>query len=87
MSKKVDPLPINPYKAIQRSLGARFVPCMVSGRYLEFPLKSGGKFQGGEFIPIKLMTVGDSNQPRKICELVLTREQILAALQACESAR
>ncbi len=85
MPKKVEPLPVNAHKAIARKLGPRYVPCMVSGRYLEFPAESGGHFGGGEFIPINVMTVNDENQPRRLCELVLTREQLLAALAACKS--
>ena len=85
MTRKVAPLPVNPYKAIKRKLGDRFVPCMVSGRYLEVAARSGGPFEEGEYIPINVMTITEGNQPRRICELVLTREQLLAALAACES--
>ena len=84
MKNNVEPLPVNVHKSIAKRLENLYVPCMISGRYLEFPAQSGGHFKGGEFIPISVMTVGNDNQPRKICELVLTREQLLAALAACK---
>lgn len=84
MKQKPEPTPVNAHKATARKLGARYVPCMVSGRYLEFPNKSAGHFGGGEFIPITVMTINEDDQHKKICELVLTREELLAALANCK---
>jgi hypothetical protein len=65
-------------------LGPRYVPCQVTDRYLEFPELSAGKYGGGEFIAIQVMTLV-SGKPKRICEVILTREQLQAALEACKS--
>ncbi len=85
MKEKVTALPINPYKAVKRKLGKRLVPCMVSGRYLQLPETSTLVGPGNDFLCIDVMTINEGNQPHKICELVLTRQDLEAALQACKT--
>lgn len=55
------------------------VACQVSSRWLEFPRYSadvGGK----EFIHIRVMTSGDSND-RQLCDLYVTRRDLEGALK------
>ncbi len=85
MSSNVKTFPGNPYKRLKARYGARMVPCMVSGRYLLFPEQSAGHLGGGEFIPVDVMTMGGDDKPRKLCEMVITREDLLAALTACKA--
>ena len=85
MATKVETLPVNPYTAIRRKLGSRMVPCMVSGRYLAFPEHSSVINETSDFIAIDVMTMNETNQPRKLCELVLTRQDLEAALKGCPS--
>lgn len=84
MSSNVTTFPTTPHKRMARRLGARYVPCQVTDRYLEFPELSAGKFGGGEFIPIQVMTLA-SGKPKRICEVILTREELEAALKACKA--
>ncbi len=83
MKKTPIPLPITEYKRTKNKLGPRYVECMITNRYLEFPKSSIGHFGGGEFMDVNVMTFDHNDCPRKICGLVLTREQLLAALSAC----
>lgn len=53
--------------------------CQISPRWLQFPDKAtevGGK----GFMFVDVMTLGSDEQPRKICELVLAKEDLIAML-------
>jgi hypothetical protein len=55
------------------------VPCIVSNRWLQFAESGAGPYREGEYIRVDVMTnTGDT--PRKICELVVTREDLLRAI-------
>ena len=82
--KNVTQFPTTPQKRVTRRLGARYVPCQVTDRYLVFPELSAGDVGGKEFIPIQVMTLV-SGTPKRICEVILTREDLVAALAACKS--
>lgn len=69
----------------RNSMGDGYVPCMVSGRWLQFPKMSDGKCQSGEFIDVSVMTLDSNEKPRKICSLVITREDIKRALKAVKT--
>jgi hypothetical protein len=57
------------------------VPCVVSERWIEFPPKSGGRYDFGEPIEISIKTRGSNDKPRKLCELIVTREDLLRAIK------
>lgn len=59
--------------------GKTSVSCQVSDRWLKFSEEST-KLNGGEFIFLEVMTIGKDEKEKKICELVVTREEILEAL-------
>lgn len=59
--------------------GKTFVSCQVSDRWLRFSEEST-KLEGGEFISLDVMTLGSDEKEKKICELVVTREELVEAL-------
>lgn len=80
MEKKVVRIPINSMTRLKNKLGKGAVPCQVSDRWLKFPTESAGHFGGGEFIVLDVMTLDKNESQRKICELVVTREDLLSAI-------
>lgn len=68
-----------------RNLKNGIVACQVTGRWLQFPEKASDV--GGQgFMAIDVMTPGSGEEPRKICELVLTKEDLLAMLSKIDAA-
>jgi len=82
MSKRIIKYPIDSWQRHVNKMGPGFVPCMVSERWLQFPAQSAGHFDRGEFIDIQVMTNGSNDKPKKICDLILTREDLLKALDS-----
>jgi hypothetical protein len=78
----VTKFPITYSQRRKNQLGSFVVECEVSGRFLKFHEKSS-IFQSGEFITVDVMTFNTDNResPRKLCELVLTRENLMEALK------
>jgi len=60
------------------------VPCIVSGRWLEFSQDGSTKLPEGEAITLTVMTEGESGDPRKLCELIVTREDLISVLNLVE---
>ncbi|SFT82825.1 hypothetical protein SAMN05192563_1004224 [Paraburkholderia aspalathi] len=54
-------------------------PCQVSGRWLQFPAKAH-EFKNGTFLAVDVMTADSDGNPRKLCELVLVKEELLELL-------
>jgi len=65
--------------------GPGYVPCEVSGRWLQFPEKSGGNFQIGELMEVKVMTKGDSGNERLLCSLIITKEDLVRAINSVKT--
>lgn len=55
------------------------VDCHVSMRWLQFAESASGGADI-EHLPVDVMTLGDDDQPRKLCELVLDRRSLVAVL-------
>ena len=77
---KVTRFPIKAYQRWRNRLGKRAVPCMVSDRWLQFPEKSD-RLKGGHFMFVDVMTRADGENARKICQICITKEDLLAALK------
>jgi hypothetical protein len=60
------------------------VPCIVSDRWLEFSQDGSGRTFEGEAIVLSVMTNGSDEKPRKLCELIVTREELLRVLSLIE---
>jgi hypothetical protein len=60
------------------------VPCIVSGRWLEFSQDGSGWSREGEAITLSVMTDGSDDLPRKLCELIVTRDELVRVLALIE---
>ena len=54
--------------------------CQVSSRWLQFP-QSAQEVGGASFMFVDVMTLNGDDQEKKICQLVLTKEDLLAILK------
>ena len=52
------------------------VPCQVSSRWLQFP-ETAHALQGGDFMRIQVMTSGADEKNHRLCELVLTKQDLI----------
>ncbi len=81
MNGKIKKFPISFSQRRKNTLGPLVAECQVSGRYLKFHKKSS-ILQGGEFITIDVMSTQfkDNEKQYKICELIVTKGDLLKAL-------
>jgi hypothetical protein len=79
MKEKVKQFPITEYQRIRNRQREFAVPCKVSDRWLVFD-RSSSALQGGEFISLSVMTIGMNGSPKKLCSLIITRENLLEVL-------
>ena len=75
-------------RRIRERLGPRTVICEVSDRWLQFPQDSTVLADGEHYMTVAVMTarggvLGDGPR-RKLCELCISKEAILAALMRVE---
>lgn len=83
MSEKVIKFPADHRRRMRKKMGKGYVPCMETERWLQFPAESSGYFDQGEFIEVSVMTCSrGTDEPRKICGLMITREDLMRALEA-----
>ena len=71
--------PITDGQRIKNMQGEFSVPCEVSNRWISFG-KTSSILKGGEFIFADIMTLANDDKPRKICNLIITRENLLKVL-------
>lgn len=72
-------------RRVLSEMGAGYVPCEVTDRYLSFNLESADLADGREFITLAVMTAtefrdGIPVKGRKLCTLVVKRRDIERAL-------
>jgi hypothetical protein len=79
MKDKITKFPITEYQRMRNMQGKLSVPCEVSERWLLFDPTSS-KLSKGEFISLKVMTIGQDDKPKKICSLIMTKENLLKVL-------
>lgn len=83
MKDKIIKFPISHSKRHKNKMGKGYVPCMISDRWIKFPKKSAGHFGEGEFIEISIMTHSyTKGKPTKLCDMIVTREDLLKAINA-----
>ena len=70
----------------RRQHGDFAVPCVVPGRWLEFSQGGSTRIGESEAITLSVMTDGSGERPRKLCELIITREELLRVLSLIEKA-
>ncbi|WAC08066.1 MAG: hypothetical protein OS130_02405 [Thermodesulfobacteriota bacterium] len=56
------------------------VSCQVSSRWLQFP-ENATALSDGTYLVVNVMTLTPEEKERKICELVLLKEDLLAILE------
>lgn len=57
--------------------GEGYVPCEVSERWIQFP----DEVSDERYIPISIMTTGSKQESRKICELIVSKDDLLRAIE------
>lgn len=60
--------------------GKGYVPCEVSERWIQFP----EEITDERYIPLEVMTNGAENSARKLCELIVSKEDLLRAINSIE---
>ncbi|MGH7183616.1 MAG: hypothetical protein ACREJN_16795, partial [Nitrospiraceae bacterium] len=75
-------LPIKGYQRAKNQVGRHAVRCTVSGRWLQFPKQGSIYCEEGELMRLHVMTEGRDEKDRIICELVVTREDLLRVIAA-----
>jgi hypothetical protein len=76
---KVAGFPVTSEQLVQNRIGPRGVSCQVSMRWLVFGEESD-LLEGGEFMGVDVMTLDQYEKPRRLCHLIVTREDLLRAL-------
>ena len=71
-------------KRWQQKRGDFAVPCIVSGRWLEFCQDGSVNLNEGAAIRLAVITEGQDDKPRKLCELIVTRGELLRVLRWIE---
>ena len=61
------------------NLNSRRVKCQVTDRWLQFP-ETASALADGTYVRIKVMTLDQTDKERKLCELVLLKEDLLTML-------
>ncbi len=85
MTDKPIEFPIHEAQRRRNRLGKKAVACLASERWIKFPKKSAGSLEAGEVIKLSIMTGSDAAGSRKVCDLVVTREALLSALEAVKN--
>jgi len=81
-SGDVSPPPVYDFQRQKNKAGRHAAICIVSGRWLQFPERGGGPIQLGEPLQIGVMTKDRNGNDKKLCELIVTREDLLRAIAA-----
>ncbi|MHB8919409.1 MAG: hypothetical protein ACYC3N_00040 [Halothiobacillus sp.] len=84
MSDKIKYFPIDTARRDRLNLRKFRVPCQVSLRWLKFP-KVAHNLQVVDFMQIAVMTIGADDRERKICELILTKQDLLQMIEQIET--
>jgi len=81
MTEKITPLPLG--DADRRRLDRRnhTVRCEVTGRCLRFHPRAEG-YPEGTYLIVDVLEDGGDSEPRRLCELVLSRDDLLSLIQA-----
>ena len=80
-SDDVIPFPIKSLQRHKNKAGRHAVLCIVSDRRLQFPKQASACLPDGEAIRLHVVTV-ISGKGRILCELIVTREDLLRAIAA-----
>lgn len=73
-------MPISNAQRKFNEMGEGYVPCEVSDRWLQFH-EDSAYVGNSEFISVDVMTLDSEEQPKKLCHIFISRENILRALK------
>ena len=79
MNNKVVRFPRRTADRKRRDSNDGVLRCEVSGRWFQFP-DASDKFEDIEYLHLDIMTVGTNEQERKLCELIVDKQQLLKML-------
>jgi hypothetical protein len=79
--QKVVRIPISVDRRWRNMIGPGCVPCVITGRWQRFPNHSGAYLRERECMIVEVMT-GTPDEPRKLCDLTVTREDLLRAINS-----
>jgi len=77
MDNKIIHIPISYKQRKLNQMGEGYVPCEVSSRWIQFP-----KEANENYIPIDIMTIGENEKPKKICEMIVSKENLIKAINS-----
>lgn len=80
MSDKIKHFPRGEIRKNRLNFRKYRVPCQVSERWLQFP-QTAHALAAGDFMTVDVMTLGADDKERKICELVLTKQDLLRMIE------
>ena len=83
MKNKVIKIPISASQRWKNRFGRYGVPCMISQRWLQFS-ETSSAFADEEAIWLDVMTIDSKDKPMKICELCITREDLMKVLNSIQ---
>jgi hypothetical protein len=78
MSDKIIRYPFRVEAAKRENRKKRRVPCEVSERWLQF--SQINHYQDADYIYVDVMTSGADGSGRKICQLIVTKEDLMSVL-------
>ena len=81
MSDNMMKFPITHRQRLKNMMGSTSVTCQVSGRYLKFH-ENSALFESGKYITVDVMPeFEEGKNAKRICQLVVTREELMEALK------
>lgn len=79
MKNNIIKFPISESQIFRNLRGEFAVPCEVSERWLAFDPTSS-QLQSGEFLSLSVMTLATNGSKKKLCDLFITRENLLEVI-------
>jgi hypothetical protein len=73
-------IPVSAKQRWRNEMGDRAVQCQVSNRWLEFPEVRHAEGDD-DWLHVYVMTLDANEEPKRICELVLSRHDIEKAME------
>ena len=80
MAGNIEHFPRGEARRNRLNLRRQRVACQVSERWLQFPL-TAHELPSGDFMKVDVMTLGSDEKERKLCELVLTKQDLLRMIE------
>jgi hypothetical protein len=83
---KIIQFPTKSKERRKNRLGKRAVPCLISDRWLQFA-KDVHPLKDGDYVFLDVMTRANGEKERKICQLCVSKQDVIAAIEALDAKR